>query len=1086
MVYYRPIRFTPAAIPTQTRYMPSGAIIRPISYAAPTDVTTRPAGLTQPAGAQIAPSQPLTQEIIAARAQDAVNRYPSAPFRTYEVQGGYWYGVSTVDGMETRTKLNVATADTRPDPNARYRATSGSPTFSEGSAGWSKVAPSARPTAPGPGATKKEIFAYAEAQASWEKETMWQSIPESATWNDVTDWYGSVSLPSAERRQWEIGQSLLPSMPGQKALAIEQQYAKQKGMIISSSGNLTPTGSGGYMDTSGKLFIPTSAQQEKASLLPSLPSLPDTSALPVQPGLIAGIARAKLGQDYIKGGGIFPTAKQPEKAFNAGGMLNAPDTTTATTAGAPNWGMKPEIGGYLTYPIFAGTMMSLEAIGGFFDSIKKGIDTQAAKIPIAGPGVSAAGHFGADFTRVLPEGVMSSALLLPAAEFAIRQPKGFVSSILPGSAMMVSASIEYAQKDPWGAAGAVAGLIYGPKLIGKGYTALRSRAVEFNIWRQVPGEHRPTVRATSTIGRYVKGIESPVKTEPRLADVVNIKEGAATHIRNVLAEETHSLFGTVTTYGQMETPYRLTKDLDIIAANPKRMQTRLYEGIGGGYKKSGTGIVMKLGGKKTAHALDIRAPPTADYPVKAVKTLRVVYEEPVASYPFDYTPKELLKTGPITQEHLYTQAQRKATSTLGAPEKGGGWRFGPEGHRMKDIYDLVQTTEYLTAEEKARTSPLLNPIRRYKVWRLEQALSVIRQDPMVSGVLEEFTIGGKAGRTKTLPALRFDVGEPPRARTSYAEQARRYGRRAARLNIAELEAPGEEFTVRISPSPSVKKGLGPMLETLTRTSVKSYIPKSKAAGALDTILPAYYPTGAGEKAYSFFGITTKPSYPPAGGRQADVSYLIEGYTPKDKGHIFTGKEGDTFTPSKEPYRMPTIKVPGYSITGGGKGYSLIGTTKQYAYGIPTGKERYEHPGRSYGFSTKTKTYKYSPAGLPSIPSEVTRTKTGTSFIETGMKRIVPFKTTGWFTVPLTRKTIPFLKEEEKHKKKLRLHFDVRGSKWIIKNPIPRPEVVLGGEKGKQYKNELRIYDKQYSKQSYTVHMPFDVITDYKVTKKLRF
>jgi hypothetical protein len=76
--------------------------------------------------------------------------------------------------------------------------------------------------------------------------------------------------------------------------------------------------------------------------------------------------------------------------------------------------------------------------------------------------------------------------------------------------------------------------------------------------------------------------------------------------------------------------------------------------------------------------------------------------------------------------------------------------------------------------------------------------------------------------------------------------------------------------------------------------------------------------------------------------------------------------------------------------------------------------------------------------------------------------------------------------EEKHGKKLRTHFDVRGSKWIIKNPIPRPEVVLGGEKGTQYRNELRIYDKQYSKKTYTVHLPFDSIRDYKVTKGLRF
>lgn len=1095
MVFIRPITFTPAATTPITRYLPANATLRPISYAAPSPIATdRRPGLTQP---EIAEQGQLTQQVIAQRAQETVNRYPSAPFRTYEVSGGYWYGVSTVDGMESRTRLNVATSATSPDPNARYRTSGGTPTYSEGSAGWSRVSPSARPTQPGPGSTKAQIFAYSESVASWEREQLWSSIPESATWNDINDWYGDAkfNLPTQERRQWEIGQSLLPSLPSSKALAIEQQYAAQKGMIVSSSGNLTPT-EGGYRYSSGELFTPTALQpKDEGSILPALPSLSLGKALPAPPvGLIGGIARAKLGQDYLTGGSIIPQAKATEK-FNIGSILGAPATTatgTGTTAGAPLWGFKPDVQRYVAYPVFAGTMMSLGAMGGFFEGIKGGIDTTAAKIPYVGAGVSAAGHFGVGFARIFPEGFMSSALVIPAAEFAVRQPAVFASSIIPGSAAMVSAGIEHVKADPFESAGAIAGLIVGPKLIGKGYTAVKSRAVEFNIWRQVPAEHRPTIRATSTIGRYIKGIESPVQREPVLGDVINIREGIAGNIRGVLSEEPHSLFGTVTTYGQMERPYRLTKDIDVIAANPRKMQTRLFEAVGAGYKKAGTGIDIEIGGRKTAHALDIHAPPP-EYPIKPVKSLRVVYDEPVASYPFDYTPERLLKTGPLTQEHLYTQAQRKATATIGAPEKGGGWRFGPEGHRMKDVYDLVETASYLTAEEKARTSPLMNPIRRYKVWRLERALGVIREDPMVSGVLEEFSVGKLTSQGKTSTGLRFDVGEPPTPRSGYASQARQYGQKMARRSIADFEAHGEEFTVRISPSPTVKKGLGPLLETLTRRTPGAYIPKIKPSAGIDTYLPGYR-TSTGKApvpAYALLDAVTEDTGASAFGlikQSTDISYLTGGRKGKGYDYPIGGKQkGYTFPTKTTGYTPSGSKTVYDLITGGKEGkYSLTGKEKRYSYEIPTRTESYKYPGRSYEypFTSQQKTSKYSPPPFSTTKGTTTRTHRGQTF--GGMHRHIPFKTTGWFTVPLTRKRTLLFEEEDKHKKKLRLHFDVRGSKWIIKNPIPRPEVVLGGESGKQYKNELKIYDKQYSKKGYTVHMPFDIITDYKVTKGLRF
>lgn len=52
--------------------------------------------------------------------------------------------------------------------------------------------------------------------------------------------------------------------------------------------------------------------------------------------------------------------------------------------------------------------------------------------------------------------------------------------------------------------------------------------------------------------------------------------------------------------------------------------------------------------------------------------------------------------------------------------------------------------------------------------------------------------------------------------------------------------------------------------------------------------------------------------------------------------------------------------------------------------------------------------------------------------------------------------------------KLRLHFDVLGSQWHIRNPIPRFS-------GTYPKVELRIEDKSYSRKSkqLTYHRPFD-------------
>lgn len=350
----RPITFTPKAQPTQTRYLPSTATQRPIAYTAPQQPTTitRQPGLTTPTQA---PTQgrTLTPIEIQQRAQSAINRYPSAGFSNYVVMNGYWYGVSSADGMTMQTRLNPATADTYPNPAYSVRGT-GTPTYTEGSAGWSQVSGSARPEAPGVGSTKAQIRAYAESLSSWEREQLWRQIPISATAQEIEDWWGQVKydLPTQERRTFELYGSMLSRASPDKARAIERQYSQQKQQIVSSSGILTPTKDGGYVYASGERFTPTASMNtDRRSLLSgSIIDTPLQAPPPQAPGMIAAIARTQLGQDYLSRGSILQASGQPSgqppqaqrSLLDNMQVLGQPGTTQAPPAGFVSRGIFDE------------------------------------------------------------------------------------------------------------------------------------------------------------------------------------------------------------------------------------------------------------------------------------------------------------------------------------------------------------------------------------------------------------------------------------------------------------------------------------------------------------------------------------------------------------------------------------------------------------------------------------------------------------------------------------------------------------------------------------------------------------------------
>lgn len=379
------------------------------------------------------------------------------------------------------TRLNPATADTYPNPTYQYSyGRTGTPTYSPGSAGNVTIGASARPEAPGPGSTKKQIAAYAESLAAWEREQMWRQIPANATQQEIEDWYGEArfDLPTQERREYDIYRSMLPAGPTAKQQAIEAQYAQQKGTILSSSGILRPTGtetysyvddSGWYQEqgtrvtgwqnvTRGGVFAPTDVKPEVLGVAAQSVGGAVVPVVRASQGMIGDIAHSMLSQDYIVRGGVLPSIPQ-QKAPEPTGVA-APDTTITPTTG-PKYGsytFREGIKDYWTLPVAAGAMIALDYMAGVFDSWKTTADTTLPEV------VKPATHAGVGFVRFFPESFMATALVVPAVEFAVREPVAFAQSVVPGSVAMGAGMLEQAMADPWEAAGMAAGALVGPKI----------------------------------------------------------------------------------------------------------------------------------------------------------------------------------------------------------------------------------------------------------------------------------------------------------------------------------------------------------------------------------------------------------------------------------------------------------------------------------------------------------------------------------------------------------------------------------------------------------------------------------------------
>ncbi|MFA5458739.1 MAG: hypothetical protein WC261_14045, partial [Synergistaceae bacterium] len=165
-------------------------------------------------------------------------------YTDYRVDSGYYWGVTPGGMMERLGEV---------------------PGWSEGT----QYIIQGPPPVPPAGSTKKQIRAYAETMAAYERAFMGSTLPMSTRAENI---YQSLLRPG-----------------GSKERSLLQQYAQQQGNIVSSSGTLVPLQGGGYGNiTTGEVFTPTTTSQVIAQPSGGTTIPEYTVTTPQLPGWLSG------------------------------------------------------------------------------------------------------------------------------------------------------------------------------------------------------------------------------------------------------------------------------------------------------------------------------------------------------------------------------------------------------------------------------------------------------------------------------------------------------------------------------------------------------------------------------------------------------------------------------------------------------------------------------------------------------------------------------------------------------------------------------------------------------------------------------
>lgn len=447
--------------------------------------------------------------------------------------------------------------------------------------------------------------------------------------------------------------------------------------------------------------------------------------------------------------GVYPAAIGAAEKWRSGVAEPFEREATKLTGGRPLVIPQGAIDA-VRHPVARGAITAL-APGMASTPLAMDIVTGAKQWAGAEPGINVT-RFAAGVVRSPADAAEMIGMAVPGAEMAARRvverPSDLLYLPVAGMVYMGAGTAEAFKQDPEGTVGSLVGmsaLSHGVAKVssvpvGRVVKTVKPKIVEARIASKIDPMDRPAFHAVSTIGRGIEGIRSDVMRDPNFGQVLNVGPERGPLLTNILADTPHSIYGSATRTGQMRSGsvLRQAKDVDVFTPDVDLLNTRIAREFGKPYSVEGSTVVRQVPGQGTVHAIDTHVVPEG-YPLPGVgKGLKILYEDAKVApeLPFEWMPKDLLKAGRITQEHLATQVQRKAASVAGEPVEGGGWRFGPPEHRIgKDVFDLISDAEYLISVEEGRL-PSMNPVRRAlvarRLQRLRKAVEDLKANPTLS------------------------------------------------------------------------------------------------------------------------------------------------------------------------------------------------------------------------------------------------------------------------------------------------------------------------------------------------------------------
>lgn len=543
-------------------------------------------------------------------------------------------------------------------------------------------------------------------------------------------------------------------------------------------------------------------------------------------------------------------------------------------------------------------------------------------------------------------------------------------------------------------------------------------------------------RATEELFNIARKIESGGMEVPAgkldLALIERIGPRYAKQVEKILREEGATIYGSAGRTGEMPISFIKTKygkppaDVDIRVPNFVRTANRIQKTIKGSRAH------------KTLFGIEVQVKHGSEW-----QTVADVHPNKIQDF-FGWTPRTV-KRGGLEYEPLSQQIIRAARGSLAGRENvSGQWKWGPKPHRTeKDIQRFYTDVQFMLSKQPK--SP--------QVTSISKSMRALRKHPTVAAVVGKQKFQYGPGRQDYFAGLPLSYYRGKRGFVNIPVIG--VGTGAYNL-IKNLSAPKPTptYTPHITPSvvPPVSPSIQPYPASTSTKDISRYIGPS---GKKPSTMGLSRASGARQGKSSISVVPSRTVSPGISQKVSEITGVSRGRSGTSRG-----RSG--------------ISIPGVSggISGGSGGRS----------GISGGISGLSIPGISGGSGTSGGRSGLS-GGISGISSYISGGSSSItrppSFPPTFPPTFPPptFPPTQPPLFPPTHRPTYFLEEEKPKQPKLRLHFDVLGSKWIIENPIPRPGNLLAGEPGKQPKNELEIYEKHYSKKKYLMHLPFEQFTE---------